>query len=235
MTIFSNMTFMRKLNCMRNCLGILFLALSGQVMADGQLAKLPDPATDIPLAKATSPQTTVFAGGCFWGIEAVYRHVNGVISATSGYVGGAAKTARYDLVSTGSTGHAESVQVIYDPQKISYGQLLKIFFAVGHNPTELNRQGPDHGTQYRSAIFTTSDSQQQIALAYINQLQTGRVFGDPIVTQVKPLPAFYPAEAHHQDYLAQHKMQPYIMMYDLPKLEHLREQFPAVYRQANSN
>ena len=209
---------------------ILSVAISGLVMAEGQGSPLPDPSSDISRAKMSGQQTAVFAGGCFWGVEAVFRHVNGVISATSGYVGGTAKTANYDQVSSGKSGHAESVQVVYDPQKISYGQLLKIFFAVAHNPTQLNRQGPDHGTQYRSAIFTGDDNQRRVALAYIKQLQQGRTFSDPIVTQVQPLPAFYPAEAYHQDYLAKHPEQPYIVRYDMPKLKHLREQFPTLYR-----
>lgn len=211
-------------------LSILFLSLSGLALADGQRSTLPNPISDMPLAKASGQQTAVFAGGCFWGVEAVFRHVKGVISATSGYAGGSSSTASYKQVTSGTTGHAESVQVVYDPQKISYGQLLKIFFAVAHNPTELNRQGPDHGTQYRSAIFTTSDSQRKIALAYINQLQAARSYADPIVTQVQPLPAFYPAEDYHQNYVALHPTQPYIVINDLPKILHLREQFPKLYR-----
>ena len=209
---------------------ILLVAISGLVMAEGQRSPLPDPSLDISLAKMSGQQTAVFAGGCFWGVEAVFRHVNGVISATSGYVGGAAKTANYEQVSSGTSGHAESVQVVYDPQRISYGQLLKIYFAVAHNPTQLNRQGPDHGTQYRSVIFTIDDNQRRVALSYIKQLQQGRIFSDPIVTQVQPLPAFYPAEAYHQNYLAKHPEQPYIVRYDMPKLKHLREQFPTLYR-----
>lgn len=209
---------------------MLSAAITGLVMAEGQRSPLPDPSSNISLAKMSGQQTAVFAGGCFWGVEAVFRHVNGVISATSGYVGGVAKTANYEQVSSGTSGHAESVQVVYDPQKISYGQLLKVFFAVAHNPTELNRQGPDHGTQYRSAIFTSDDNQRRVALTYIKQLQQARIFSDPIVTQVQPLPAFYPAEAYHQDYLAKHPEQPYIVRYDLPKLQHLREKFPTLYR-----
>jgi peptide-methionine (S)-S-oxide reductase len=197
-------------------------------MADGQSSRLPDPLEDMPVAKASGQQTAVFAGGCFWGVEAVYRHVKGVISSTSGYAGGSAKTADYQQVSSGTTGHAEAVQVVYDPAQISYGQLLKIFFSVAHNPTELNRQGPDHGTQYRSAVFATSDSQRQIARAYIDQIQA--LYKAPVVTQIGPLQAFYPAEAYHQDYLARHPTQPYIVYNDLPKLDHLREQFPALYR-----
>ena len=212
------------------CLSVFSLALPGQAMADGQLKKLPDPAADITLEKTSGQQTAVFSGGCFWGVEAVFRHTIGVISATSGYAGGSAGTATYAQVSSGTTGHAESVRVVYDPQKISYGQLLKIFFAVAHNPTELNYQGPDHGTQYRSAIFTTNENQSKVALAYISQLQSLRIYGEPIVTQVQLLPAFYPAEDHHQNYLALHPTQPYIVFNDLPKIQHLREQFPKFYR-----
>jgi len=215
----------------RSLLGKLIVSavfVSGQAIADGQTSRLPDPLKDMPMAKAAGQQTAVFAGGCFWGVEAVFRHVKGVISSTSGYSGGAAKTADYQQVSNGTTGHAEAVQVVYDPAQISYGQLLKVFFSVAHNPTELNRQGPDHGTQYRSAIFATSDSQQQIARAYIDQVQG--LYKAPVVTQVAPLQAFYPAEAYHQNYLALHPTQPYIVHNDLPKLDHLREQFPALYR-----
>ena len=174
-------------------------------------------------------QTAVFAGGCFWGVEAVFSHTRGVLSATPGYAGGAANTASYDRVSSGTTGHAEAVQVVYDPQKISYGQLLKIFFSVAHDPTQLNFQGPDHGTQYRSAIFTSNDQQARMARAYIDQLRSARIFSALIVTQVTALPAFYPAESYHHDYLAQHPAQPYIVMYDLPKLGQLRVQFPQLY------
>lgn len=220
----------------RNLFALIFCAaFSAQALAEGQRSKLPDPATDIPLAKAASKQTAVFAGGCFWGVEAVFRHVNGVISATPGYAGGSASNANYQAVSSGNTDHAEAVQVVYDPHKISYGQLLKIFFAVAHNPTELNRQGPDRGPQYRSAIFTTSDSHRGVARAYMAQLQNLRIYADPIVTQVQPLPVFYPAEAYHQDYVARHPKQPYIVINDLPKLRHLREQFPRLYRPAVSN
>ncbi|WP_255377119.1 peptide-methionine (S)-S-oxide reductase MsrA [Sulfuriferula sp. AH1] len=160
----------------------------------------------------------------------MFRHVKGVVSATSGYAGGQADTASYFQVSRGNTGHAESVKVVYDPKQISYGQLLKIFFSVVLDPTELNYQGPDHGTQYRSVIFATNDAQRRVALDYINQLQTMKLYPAPIVTQVTMLPAFYPAETYHQNYLALHPDQPYIMYNDLPKLTHLREQFPKVYQ-----
>ena len=192
-------------------------------------APLPAPAVDIPASSAKDPQTIVFAGGCFWGVEAVFRHVKGVSKAVSGYAGGAAKTADYELVSTGMTGHAESVQVTYDPAQVSYGELLRIFFSVAHDPTQLNRQGPDVGTQYRSAIFVSSDEQKRVAQAYIDQLDKAKVFADPIVTQVVPLPGFYPAESYHQNYLAFHKTQPYIVRNDLPKLAALKLEVPDHY------
>jgi peptide-methionine (S)-S-oxide reductase len=192
-------------------------------------ATLPAPAVDLPAAAAKAPQTAVFAGGCFWGVEAVFRHVKGVSRAVSGYAGGAANTAEYDMVSTGRTGHAESVQVVYDPAQVSYGQLLRVFLSVAHDPTQLNRQGPDHGTQYRSAIFTTSDDQNRVAKAYIAQLDQAKAFPQKIVTEVVPLPAFYPAESYHQNYAALNPTQPYIVVNDLPKVAHLKEEFPALY------
>jgi len=174
-------------------------------------------------------QNAVVAGGCFWGIQAVFQHVKGVISATSGYAGGSAKSAEYELVSTGETGHAESVKIIYDPSKITYGQLLRVFFSVAHDPTQLNRQGPDEGTQYRSSIFYGTEEQKRIAEAYVAQLDKSKVFQRPIVTQILALKAFYPAEAYHQDYAALHPNNPYIMYNDAPKVAHLREQFPDLY------
>jgi peptide-methionine (S)-S-oxide reductase len=190
---------------------------------------IPDPALDASLASAKGEQTAVLAGGCFWGVEAVFEHVKGVSHVRSGYAGGSATTASYERVSTGNTGHAESVQITYDPSKISYGQLLKVFFAVAHDPTELNRQGPDTGTQYRSAIFYSNEEQKHIAQAYIEQLNKAKVFGRPLVTQVAALPAFYEAEGYHQNYLANHPNEPYIVFNDLPKVENLRKQFPALY------
>ncbi len=175
-------------------------------------------------------QTAVFAGGCFWGVDAVYKHVKGVTEVVSGYSGGEASTAHYEIVSEGTTGHAESVQVRFDPAKVSYLQLLKVFFSVAHNPTQLNFQGPDSGTQYRSAIFYTSAEQQQQAQSYIQQLTATKTFSSPIVTQVVPLKQFYAAEDHHQNYLALHPYQPYIVVHDKPKLEQLRKQFPALYQ-----
>ncbi len=183
-------------------------------------------------ATVTSPSedTAVFAGGCFWGVEAVFEHVKGVKSAVSGYAGGNVGNPSYEQVSTGDTGHAESVQVIYDPSQVSYGKLLQIFFSVAHDPTQLNRQGPDHGTQYRSAIFYNTPQQQQVAASYIKQLTTAKTFSRPIVTQVAKLRAFYPAEAYHQDYLVHHPNQLYIVINDQPKVAALKKQFPTEYR-----
>ena len=179
---------------------------------------------------APTEQTAVFAGGCFWGVDAVFKHVKGVSEVVSGYAGGNADTAHYEQVSNGDTGHAESVRVRFNPSQVSYRQLLQVFFSVAHDPTQLNRQGPDTGNQYRSAIFYTSAEQQQLAQDYIRQLTAERTFSAPIVTQVVPLQQFYPAEEHHQNYLALHPYQPYIMFNDMPKLEHLRKQFPALYQ-----
>jgi peptide-methionine (S)-S-oxide reductase len=190
---------------------------------------IPNPATDATLASSKSQQAAVVSGGCFWGVQAVFQHVKGVISATSGYSGGAANTAEYELVSNGDTGHAESVKIIYDPSQITYGQLLRVFFSVAHDPTELNRQGPDTGTQYRSSIFYANDEQKRIAEAYIAQLDKAKVFASPIVTQVVPLKAFYPAEAYHQDYATRHPDSPYIIYNDAPKVTHLQQEFPDLY------
>lgn len=179
---------------------------------------------------APAGETAVFAGGCFWGVDAVFKHVKGVTDVVSGYSGGAAETAHYEMVSEGTTGHAESVRVHFNPKEVTYQQLLQVFFKVAHDPTELNRQGPDSGSQYRSVIFYTSEEQQKIAQDYIRQLTAARTFSDPIVTQVVPLKQFYPAEDHHQNYLALHPYQPYIVFNDMPKLSHLREQFPSLYK-----
>ena len=211
---------------------ILLLTCAGVTAysaADRANGTLPAPAVDAPLVSTSSQQTAVIAGGCFWGIQAVFQHTRGVIRATSGYSGGAANTAEYELVSTGETGHAESVQIEYDPSKITYGQLLRVFFSVAHDPTQLNRQGPDKGTQYRSSIFYSTDEQKRIAEGYIAQLDKAKVFERPIVTKVVPLNAFYPAEAYHQDYAALHPNNPYIVYNDAPKVAHLREQFPNLY------
>jgi len=183
-----------------------------------------------PAKPVPTEQIAVFAGGCFWGVDAVFKHVKGVSNVVSGYAGGSAATAQYELVSEGNTGHAESVRVSFDPARVSYQQLLQVFFSVAHDPTQLNRQGPDVGSQYRSAIFYTSAEQQQSAQNYIRQLTAARAYTSPIVTQVVPLQQFYPAEDYHQNFLALNPNKPYIVMHDLPKLEQLRKQFPALYQ-----
>jgi peptide-methionine (S)-S-oxide reductase len=191
--------------------------------------EIPAPRVDAPLATSKGEKTVVIAGGCFWGIEAVFEHVKGVTDVTSGYSGGVAKTADYERVSSGDTGHAEAVRITYDPSLITYGQLLRVFFAVAHDPTQLNRQGPDTGPQYRSAIFYADEEQKRIAQSYIAQLDQAKVFARPIVTEVSALKAFYAAEAYHQDYAVHHPDQPYIVAHDLPKVENLRRQFPELY------
>src|SRR6516165_305635 len=189
---------------------------------------LPAPVIDETATGAAS-EVAVLAGGCFWGVQGLFQHVKGVNNAVSGYAGGDKKTAHYEIVGTGSTGHAESVRVSFDPRQISYGRILQIYFSVAHDPTQLNRQGPDHGTQYRSAIFTTSDEQKQVADAYIAQLNAAKVYGSPIVTKVGALQAFFPAEAYHQDYLTLHPNQPYIAYNDIPKVENLKKLFAGNY------
>src|SRR5947199_1254310 len=190
---------------------------------------IPAPAQDIQASDGI--QTAVLAGGCFWGVQGVFQHTAGVVNALSGYAGGSKATADYNMVSTGATGHAESVEIKYDPKKISYGKILQIFFSVAHDPTQLNRQGPDSGTQYRSAVFTINDEQKKVAEAYIAQLNAAKVYRKPIVTKVGPLQAFYPAEAYHQDYLTLHPTQPYIAYNDIPKIENLKKLFAANYVQ----
>jgi peptide-methionine (S)-S-oxide reductase len=191
----------------------------------------PKPVMDAPLASTKGEQTAVFAGGCFWGVQAVFEHLKGVTSATSGYSGGYVKAPSYESVSMGVTGHAESVNVVFDPSQISYGQLLMIYFSVAHDPTQWNRQGPDTGSQYRSAIFYTSEEQKRIAEAYIAQLESAKVYSRPIVTKVEPFKAFFPAEDYHQDYLKHNPDNPYIVYNDLPKLENLKKDFPDLYRE----
>jgi peptide-methionine (S)-S-oxide reductase len=186
----------------------------------------PDPTVDIPASEATGPQTAVLAGGCFWGVEAVFDHLKGVTRVVSGFAGGEKSTAHYETVSTGRTGHAESVEITYDPKQITYGEILKVYFAIAHDPTELNHQGPDYGTQYRSAIFYANDEQKKVAEAYIQQLDAAGVFSHKIVTQVVPLKGFYAAEGYHQHYLESHMDQPYIVYNDLPKLAALKKQYP---------
>jgi peptide-methionine (S)-S-oxide reductase len=191
-------------------------------------AMAPEPA---PVGVTASSDTAVFAGGCFWGVEAVFEHLKGVSSATSGYAGGSAPSPSYEEVSSGTTGHAEAVLVVYDPAQISYDQLLQIFFTVAHDPTQLNRQGPDVGTQYRSAVFYRNDAQRQATKRYITKIREAKLYRDPVVTEVAPLEAFHTAESYHQDYLVRHPNQPYIVINDMPKLEHLRQRFPALYRE----
>ena len=201
-------------------LGLAFLAVAGAQ------TQFPDAAVDMPASTASGKQSIVLAGGCFWGIEGLFERVKGVTNAVSGYAGGEKSTAHYDRVSEGNTGHAESVKVEFDPAKITLGQLLKVYFSVGHDPTELNRQGPDTGTQYRSAIFYANDEQKNVAEAYIKQLTDAHVFSRPIVTQVVPLKGFYAAEAYHQGFLENNMTYPYIVYNDLPKLAALKKQYP---------
>jgi peptide-methionine (S)-S-oxide reductase len=207
-------------------LAISAIALAPSLAAEDAVI-IPPPAIDAQTANGI--QTAVLAGGCFWGVQGVFQHTAGVVNAVSGYSGGSKMNADYHLVSTGTTGHAESVEIKFDPKKISYGKILQIFFSVAHDPTQLNRQGPDSGTQYRSAIFTTSDEQAKVAEAYIAQLNAAGVYKKPIVTKVSPLQAFFAAEAYHQDYLTLHPDQPYIHYNDLPKVENLKKIFADNY------
>jgi len=208
---------------------LLVFALGGCFEARTQ-SRIPAPRTDEPLAHTSGKQTAVFAGGCFWGTQAVFERVKGVVATTAGYAGGSASTASYAQVTTETTGHAESVKVVFDPSKISYGKLLQIFFAV-HDPTTLNRQGPDVGTSYRSAIFYTSDEQRDIGTAYIAQLNAAHVYSKPIVTQVTPLKGFYDAESYHQDYALNNPDNPYILVCDRPKIATLRKEFPDLFQE----
>jgi peptide-methionine (S)-S-oxide reductase len=191
---------------------------------------IPALAPDVPLAHAPGKETAVFAGGCFWGTQSVFERVKGVLDTTAGYAGGTAATATYDQVSSETTGHAESVRVVYDPSQITYGQLLRIFFSVAHDPTQLNRQGPDVGTSYRSAIFYTSEEQRKLSQEYIAQLDAAKVFPKPIVTQVTPLKGFYDAESYHQDYALHNPDNPYILICDRPKVQALKQQFPELFK-----
>lgn len=215
-------------------IGILAAALAGCAPAAVRASDpLPAPAVDEAHAAHAGAESVVLAGGCFWGVQAVFEHVRGVTSATAGYAGGEAATAHYEMVSTGATGHAESVRVVYDPSQVSLGTLLRVFFSVAHDPTEFDRQGPDEGTQYRSAVFFNSPEQLRIARAYIAQLQAAHVFRQPIVTVLTPLSAqrsFYPAEAYHQDYAAHHPDDLYIRINDLPKLAALQHEWPSLSR-----
>ena len=214
--------------------GLVAAALFGVRALSGSAAPptaLPDPAIDQPVATAKGEQTIVLGGGCFWGVQAVFQHVKGVVSATSGYAGGSVSSPNYMQVSTGSTGHAEVVKVVFDSSQVSLGQILKVFFSVVHDPTELNRQGPDVGTQYRSAVYYTSDAQRKIVDGYIAQLKQAKAFREPIVTEVAPLKAFYEAEAYHQNYYNLHPNQPYIVIHDRPKVEALRTQFASLWKE----
>jgi peptide-methionine (S)-S-oxide reductase len=208
-----------------------FLAFVGAIGCNTAIAAnaLPDPKVDETPATTKGSETVVLSGGCFWGVQAVFEHVKGVTKATAGYAGGSVKNPSYEDVSSGETGHAESVEVVYDPSKITFGQLLKVFFSVAHNPTELNRQGPDVGTQYRSAILFTNPDQQRIAEAYVDQLTEAKTYSNRIVTQIAPLKAFYRAEEYHQDYAVHHPDNPYIMMNDLPKVANLKKELPDLY------
>ena len=210
--------------------GFFVLQVPG-ASANAQAAEVPAPSAAVSgIAEPRGLQTVVFAGGCFWGVQGVFQHVNGVTRAVSGYAGGTRGNPTYEDVSTGRTGHAESVQVTYDPAQVSYADLLQVFFSVVHDPTELNRQGPDHGTQYRSAIFTTTDAQLEATKAYIAQLQAAKVFSAPIVTQVQGTTRFYRAEGYHQDYLTLNPNAAYIRYHDAPKLAALKQDYPALYR-----
>ncbi len=214
---------------------LVLLGLAGALSWPARTAEsataLPLPTLDPPAATTEATATAVLAGGCFWGVQAVFQHVKGVSQVLSGYSGGAKDTAQYETVSSGTTGHAESVQIKFDPRQISYGRILQIYFSVAHDPTELNRQGPDVGTQYRSAIFFANEGPQKVAQAYIAQLDKAHAFKEPIVTKLTPFTAFYPAEKYHQDYATLHPDNPYIYYNDLPKVENLKRLFPDVYRE----
>ena len=206
-------------------------ALLWQFPALGEKTTMvPPPAIDEPVAPASGTETAVFAGGCFWGVQGVFQHVAGVTNAVSGYAGGDKSSAEYETVSGGATGHAESVQVTFDPHQVTYGKLLQVYFSVAHDPTQLNRQGPDRGTQYRSALFPETPDQKRIAEAYIAQLDQAGIYGKPIVTKLEPFKGFYPAEGYHQNYLTLNPQSPYIAFYDLPKVAALHQLFPTLYR-----
>ena len=209
---------------------IVGFAFRGPVSASEKPTAVPKPAVDETLASKPGQQTATIAGGCFWGIQAVFQHVKGVVSATSGYSGGGKSTADYETVSTGTTDHAESVQIVYDPSKITYGELLQVFFSVAHDPTQVNMQYPDQGTQYRSVIFYANDEQKKIADDYIAQLNAAKIYKHKIATQVVAFKAFYPAERYHQNYATLHPDNPYIARFDAPKVQNLQQDFPQLYR-----
>jgi peptide-methionine (S)-S-oxide reductase len=219
----------RRLSLGAAALGALAIASFAAVPSRAAEDAVIIPTPTVDAKPADGIQTAVLAGGCFWGVQGVFQHTAGVVSAVSGYAGGSKATADYNTVSTGTTGHAESVQIKYDPKQVSYGKLLQIFFSVVHDPTQLNRQGPDSGTQYRSAIFVTNDDQKKVADAYIAQLNAAKVYKKPIVTKVGTLEGFYPAEGYHQDYLTLHPNQPYIAYNDIPKVENLKKIFADNY------
>jgi peptide-methionine (S)-S-oxide reductase len=220
---------------MRTVLFAIAIALwTAPAIAAESATAIPPPAVDESLRTAPAAETAVLAGGCFWGVQVVFQHVTGVSMAVSGYAGGTKDTAQYETVSSGQTGHAESVEITFDPSVITYGRILQIYFSVAHDPTQLNHQGADTGTQYRSAIFASNDSQRRIAGSYIAQLDHAGVFSDPIVTRIEPLTGFYPAEAYHQDFATLHPHHPYIAFVDLPKLERLKSLLPDVYREVPS-
>jgi peptide-methionine (S)-S-oxide reductase len=218
----------RTVRIFASCLAGIFIALSA--WGAEPAVTIPPPTVDETVAPNAALEVTVLAGGCFWGVQGVFQHVKGVTSAISGYTGGASDTADYEIVSEGKSGHAESVKITFDPREVTFGRLLQVFFSVVHDPTELNRQGPDTGTQYRSAIFPTSDAQRRIASAYIEQLSAAHAFHSKIVTTIEPDRTFYPAEDYHQDFLTRHPTYPYIVINDLPKIENLRRKFAALYR-----
>ena len=227
------MIMMGKLTLIAGAVGFSAWAFSvsnAASSASEKAVELPAPTLDTPAAASSGKETAVFAGGCFWGVQAVFQHTKGVLNAVSGYAGGAKETATYASIGSGRTGHAESVQITYDPKQISYGKLLQIYFSVAHDPTTLNRQGPDSGTQYRSAVFYQDATQKQIAERYIAQLDAAKVFPGKIVTQVNAQASFYPAEAYHQDYATLNPRQPYIARFDLPKIANLKTMMPGLYR-----
>ena len=216
---------------MRNILATLLVVFAASIGCNAAAkTPIPAPTSDATLAQSSGKQTAVFAGGCFWGTQSVFERVKGVISTTAGYAGGSASTATYDQVTQENTGHAESVKVVFDPSKITYGQLLRIFFSVAHDPTQLNRQGPDVGSSYRSVIFYMNDEQQKISKDYIAQLDAAKVFRKPIVTEVVPMKGFYDAESYHQDYALHNPDNPYIMVCDRPKIADLKQQFPDLFK-----
>jgi peptide-methionine (S)-S-oxide reductase len=233
-TLFTKVASLRKRSSLAKVAGVVALAVGA--IALQRVAVSAEPATQVPApvqdekVAATHSETAVFAGGCFWGVQGVFEHVRGVKQVAAGYSGGAASTAQYETVSGGDTGHAESVQITYDPTQITYGRLLQIFFSVAHNPTELDYQGPDHGTQYRSAVFPVNPEQKMVAQAYIAQLDKAHVFSQPVVTRVENFKGFYPAENYHQNFLALHPDYPYIAINDLPKVTDLKKMYPDLYR-----